>query len=135
MMAIGWTFFNKNCRTTFNELGMQLAVALLIIALFYAWLVKAFPFLGLIDVRAVPQVMLFFGLFLGVFLGIWFDTLGKMGRFTLGFVIVIPVIWFSLNCISFIKHNLSDNWSGWSTKAEYSNFMKLNNIVRAYPNK
>lgn len=121
---------NPTGRAQLVKQSLKYIFALLVLVVFYFFLIKIFPLIGLVDIRAIPQVQLFIGIIIGILLGLWLDLAPRRVRpyleaFSLGLVFVIIFIPAKSNVES-----LRWNWSGWTSKVGYTNFKKINDALR-----
>jgi hypothetical protein len=90
-----------------------------------------FPKVGLVDVRAIPEIQLFvcisFGTLVGFLLGN--KQFIKHGRITAMTIFLICLFWAD-HCVSGLPSWMQWNYSGWQTKPLYTDLIKLTNSLR-----
>jgi hypothetical protein len=89
-----------------------------------------FPKIGLIDIRAVPQIQFFVCILGGILLGFLFKVfLGRIGQW----IIILPLCFLSLWWIDGKVNNFPSwsrwNFSGWQTKYLYKDLKNLSNAL------
>jgi hypothetical protein len=97
----------------------------------YVGLYYLFPKLGVVDVRAVPQIQLFLMIISAILVGTLLNRID--GRF-LSTVLLIPLLLISIWWADKHVHNFSSwmkwNYSGWQAKSQYGNVKNLTDFLQ-----
>ena len=96
----------------------------------YLGLYFVFPLVGLVDVRAFPQIQLFLCLAAAISAGAIFRQLGHLFSWLLVFPAIIAGLWWASISINNFPNWVRWNYSGWTTKALYDDVQELSAELR-----
>jgi hypothetical protein len=130
ILAIISVLSNDKMRKHLFRSGLTHLVGLIVIAFFYFILIEIFPLVGLVDIRAIPQVQLFIGLSFSIILGIFVNALPVKNKHFVFFTFVVLSIFFIREDISKVQKRMVWNWSGWHSKPGHKDFMKINESLK-----
>ncbi len=102
----------------------------LCISIFYGTMIVVFPYLGLVDVRAIPQIHLFIALLAGGSAGYWAVKFGRWIQVIVIVVATLGVLVLSQNGRTNVKSWSQWNYSGWEPKPAYADLQNLSNYLR-----
>ncbi len=88
-----------------------------------------FPALGLVDIRAVPQVQLFLSLLAGLLFGHLLQRFRFLGPLLTAVAVAGSIYWVTL-FVSKFEHWLRWNYSGWTAKEAYPALSQLYDKIR-----
>lgn len=120
---------NLQFRDEFLKSGFNAFSGLIILAIFYFLLIKIFPLIGLVDIRAIPQVQLFAGLALSITIGLVINFCSKKVRYFILVLSLILTFFGSSKDIVKVKTRMQWNWSGWHSKPAHNDFINLNKTL------
>ena len=95
----------------------------------YYGLYFVFPALGLVDVRAFPQVQLFVCVLAGAASGVLFRRVRLLAFLTVAPIVTLSLVWvdgFAINFPGWVRWN----YSGWTTKVAYPDLTKMYDHLR-----
>lgn len=98
--------------------------------LWYIALYFIFPKIGLVDVRAVPQISLFVCILSGVILGNILALRKSLSEIS-SFLIIPAVIFWTNHYVVAFPQWLPWNYNGWERKEPYPHLVRLYNHIRA----
>lgn len=102
----------------------------LIPVLGYVGMFFMFPRIGLVDVRAIPQILVCIAVFGGICTAVILNLYGRV----LSFLCVLPVVFASMWWSGEYNTNLTTwlvwNYSGWSAKVLYKDLLAISNELK-----
>ncbi|NLF25528.1 MAG: hypothetical protein GX589_07710, partial [Deltaproteobacteria bacterium] len=89
-----------------------------------------FPLIGLVDVRALPQIELFTMLLAGALTGLTLRSCGRIPALLFSLPTVLAAIWWTNINVTKLPSWLEWNFSGWQSKPLYQDLTQLSEQIR-----
>lgn len=119
----------KHSRIMFREL--RLYFIFFVLTLFYLGMVFAFPIMGLVDIRAMPQIYLFGVICMMICLGFIIKSLRSKSLHALLITATAAVVFYSsLEERKLTKNWTSWNYSGWKVKPLYPQIKQTSELLK-----
>jgi hypothetical protein len=119
-----FALFSKKVRRAYTGSPRTLQTLIIALTLGYASMYYLFPYIGLVDVRAIPQVLVAFTITAGISLAL---AIGKIRLFSslITICVVAASVLYSDSVVKNFPHWCRWNYSGWKAKSTYTDLLAL----------